>query len=639
MFKRLLCSVMVFFFLASSVIGPNVARAQALMLPAPGTMVGTSPAFMPVMIKGLKVHPENPLLFDFILDGGDVGAGLVPALDKGRPQGSPLQREAQKLIKYFLAALTIPEKDLWVNLSPYEKDRMVADDLGKTEMGRDMLAQDYILKQLTASMIYPEKDLGKEFWSRVYTKAQEQFGTTDIPVDTFNKVWIVADQAKVLETDNAGYVVAGHLKVMLDTDYTAEQVNLSATRGHSAPLQDNLRGSVSPSTLSAELASDTKATQGADRLPSAKTQELTKQIIREIILPEIEKEVNQGKNFATLRQMFYSMILASWYKKALKDALLNQVYSNQGKTSGVLSDDPKVGEKIYVQYLEAYKKGVFNYISEGVGAGLPRPISDVNKGEETSPVHAAETVFPRQYFSGGLNVFQNFPDGVAVTRDKAQAKGMFADNAQIINVQARINKAPAVSDAAMISELTTYQQLLKTKLKEVRQGIKNGKHRNYPYIWGWANDTLVKSISSTRNFLKSLKNEGVREKDISKYKETISWLIVHKNVEQYYNPPSMVDIQDATEAILKMISNQRFKVSDAAMISELTTYQQLLKTKLKEVRQGIKNGKHRNYPYIWGWANDTLVKSISSTRNFLKSLKNEGVREKDISKYKETISW
>ena len=30
-------------------------------------------------------------------------------------------------------------------------------------MGRDMLAQDYILKQLTASLIYPEKDLGKDF--------------------------------------------------------------------------------------------------------------------------------------------------------------------------------------------------------------------------------------------------------------------------------------------------------------------------------------------------------------------------------------------------------------------------------------------------------------------------------------------
>jgi len=29
-----------------------------------------------------------------------------------------LKDESRKLIKYFLASLTIPEKDLWVNLSP-----------------------------------------------------------------------------------------------------------------------------------------------------------------------------------------------------------------------------------------------------------------------------------------------------------------------------------------------------------------------------------------------------------------------------------------------------------------------------------------------------------------------------------------
>ena len=29
------------------------------------------------------------------------------------------------MIKYFFAALTIPDKDIWVNLSPYEKDRMI----------------------------------------------------------------------------------------------------------------------------------------------------------------------------------------------------------------------------------------------------------------------------------------------------------------------------------------------------------------------------------------------------------------------------------------------------------------------------------------------------------------------------------
>ena len=132
-----------------------------------------------------------------------------------------LEQESKKLIKYFLAAMTVPEKDLWVNLSPYEKNRMIASNLAQTEMGRDMLAQDYILKQLTASLIYPEKNLGKTFWDEVYAKAQQLYGTTQIPVNTFNKVWIVADKADVYEHDNVAYVVGAHLKVMLEEDYLA----------------------------------------------------------------------------------------------------------------------------------------------------------------------------------------------------------------------------------------------------------------------------------------------------------------------------------------------------------------------------------------------------------------------------------
>ena len=100
-------------------------------------MVEFTPPATPPLLIGLKIHPEHPLKFDFLLDRGDV-----KKLD-----GSELKNESTRLIKYFLAALTIPEKDLWVNLSPYENDRIVSKQFGLTEMGRDLLGQDYILKQ------------------------------------------------------------------------------------------------------------------------------------------------------------------------------------------------------------------------------------------------------------------------------------------------------------------------------------------------------------------------------------------------------------------------------------------------------------------------------------------------------------
>ena len=231
----------IIFFLINT-IGPQPVWAQELVLPPsgtaqrssplvgslpkPGTMVRLSPAFNPPVLKGIKVHPENPFRFDFILDKGDFD-------NVGAYSNTPLRKESEKLIKYFLASLTTPEKDLWVNLSPYEKNRIVPESFGQTEMGRDLLAQDYMLKQITASLIYPEDAIGKKFWKRVYEEAAKRFGTTAIPVNTFNKVWIIPEKAVVYENASAkggsasggkaitAYVVESKLKVMLEQDYLA----------------------------------------------------------------------------------------------------------------------------------------------------------------------------------------------------------------------------------------------------------------------------------------------------------------------------------------------------------------------------------------------------------------------------------
>ena len=94
-------------------------------------------------------------------------------------------------------------------------------------MGRDLLAEDYMLKQITASLIYPEDEVGKKFWKRIYEEAAKKFGTTNIPVNTFNKVWIVPEKAVVYENAKAGtaYVVESKLKVMLEQDYLALEKN------------------------------------------------------------------------------------------------------------------------------------------------------------------------------------------------------------------------------------------------------------------------------------------------------------------------------------------------------------------------------------------------------------------------------
>ncbi|MBF0594602.1 MAG: B12-binding domain-containing radical SAM protein [Candidatus Omnitrophica bacterium] len=312
-------------------------------LSQPGTRISLSPAFAPPLLKGVKVYPENPFRLDFILDKGNSASSV-----------DELKGESTRLIKYFLASVTVPENDLWVNLSPYEKNRIVPEAFGVTEMGRDLLAQDYMLKQITASVIYPEGEIGKAFWAKVYAEAQRRYGTSDVPVDTFNKVWIVPEKAVVYESKDSAYVVESKLKVMLEEDYLALEKNTSS-KEQTAPATNKL---------------------GSD-------------IVREVVIPILEKEVNEGKNFAQLRQVYHSLILAVWYKDKVKESIFGKAYVDQKKTDGVDIEDKAAKDKIWARYVDAFKKGAYNYIKE-----------------ELDPV--TQQTVPRKYFSGGVTLMANF---------------------------------------------------------------------------------------------------------------------------------------------------------------------------------------------------------------------------------------
>ncbi|MBF0486179.1 MAG: hypothetical protein HQL16_06670, partial [Candidatus Omnitrophica bacterium] len=102
-------------------------------LPLPGTMVSPGEAFRPSLFRGIKIDNQDPLHFQFLMEAG---------------QSALRKEESSRSLRYFLTALTVPGKDIWVNLSPVESSRISADVLADTEMGRDLLGQDYVLKQL-----------------------------------------------------------------------------------------------------------------------------------------------------------------------------------------------------------------------------------------------------------------------------------------------------------------------------------------------------------------------------------------------------------------------------------------------------------------------------------------------------------
>jgi len=305
-------------------------------------------ASLPVL-KGLKIDPQDPLHMQFIID-----PGTNKTLDKD---------QASQLIHYFLAALATPQQDIWVNLSPYEKERIMEDNLSYTDLGKAMLEQDYLLKQLASSLTYPETETGKKYWdeiNNVGARSPRPGQGNPAPTNSFNKVWISSREAEVYEGTNTVVITRSTLKALTDADYLAMQNNVGARSPR--PGQGN------PAPTDA---------------------------FKKTILPKIEQELNTGKNFANLRQIYNAVILASWFKNKFKESFF-KYYLDKKNINGIALSDKTSKEKIFDLYVEAFQKGAYNYIKKemvGFGGHVPNSIE-----LGTCP----RKIIRRAYFSGGI---------------------------------------------------------------------------------------------------------------------------------------------------------------------------------------------------------------------------------------------
>jgi hypothetical protein len=384
-------------------------------MPVPGKILDISAVKNMPLLRGIKIYPDNPFKFDFIIDQG--GNDFTP---------QQLKTETDKLVRYFLAGLTIPEKDLWVNLSPYEQNRIVPQELGQTDLGKDMLGLDYVLKQLAASLTYPETEQGKKYWNTINgvgsrpasTFTQGRAGPA--PTNLFNKVWITPESATIYQDKNKAFITDSKLKVMMEKENPAFMQN---------------------------------------------------------ILPLIETEVNHGERFAQLRQIYHSLLLASWFKNNLKTSIINQLYSNQKKISGVDVSDPKIKEKIYQQYCEAFKKGAYNYIKSECGdASLAPGVI----GKRSVPIFGTK-ITRRHYFSGGMDFAQGSKVVAEGLREGAPSKSTFKRFAKrALIASAVLGVTAGAAYKALISPKIHYYQFNRTQMEKFQgtQGLTEKEKRN-----------------------------------------------------------------------------------------------------------------------------------------------------------------
>src|SRR3989338_7549667 len=315
----------------------------------------TQDKFRPLHLRYLSYDTLNNN-FRLLLDKGDL-KDIKP---------SQVQDTTQKLLEYFFVGVSLPNSSFWVNLRPDSPNNITDPYLAQTDVGKILLEADLQLKKDTAKFTSPENPKGKEYWEKLYKKAGELFGYDNITIPTLTRPWIVPDEIIIRETKDSAYVYKATLKVLLE--------------------QDHLKNS---------------AVYNFDDPRLKALNEYSSQIIRETIIPKLTKEVNISKRYAPLRQMFYSLILARWFKSRFYGK--NSLYSNlinRSDLTGLTSKEDWSKTTYFKQYQKSFKDGEYNiqesvstpfgqtirsYFSGGIDATLPLVATQVTPKAPVSP--------------------------------------------------------------------------------------------------------------------------------------------------------------------------------------------------------------------------------------------------------------
>jgi len=294
------------------------------------------PDYDPPRLKGVSVSRHNPTNFRYIVDNGEnIADGTV--------------EDYSRFVDYFKAAVVLKEERFWVNLSAYESDRMIPEALAGTQMGRDMLADDVTLKRLTASLMHPESVTGSRFWGEVLDRVRRRYGSTNLRIDSFQKVWIVPKKVVVYS---------------MPQDIEPDSDVLTRFHVERGDYLAYIVESEMDTLCEADFLAYTNNRCGATRLVPNSPNQVALDVFREVVLPEIRHQVNRSSHFAKIRQILNALALATWFKKELRNvpeftAIFEHVDSDRPNSliTTNLSVRPLNGDRSEERFYEMPKSG------------------------------------------------------------------------------------------------------------------------------------------------------------------------------------------------------------------------------------------------------------------------------------------
>ncbi len=324
--------------------------------------------------------------FNLLLDKGDPGD----------PATSEIENSTKTLLNYFFIGISLPNDSFWVNLRPDSPQDIIDPYLGQTDIGKILLEADLQLKKDTAGFTSPQTSEGKEYWSKLYKKAGELFAGENVSIPTLTRPWIVPNEIIIRESTDNAYIYKATLKVMLEQDYLKDSSAYS--------FKDDRQKALN---------------------------EYSSQLMRELIIPKLTKDVNTAKRYAPLRQVYYSLILAQWFKQKFygKGGLYSWLIDKRNLTN-LTSKVAWDKQDYFQQYKSSFQQGEYN-TKESVNTVQGQSMRSYMSGgisfgpQITGMIASSAIVSKRDMFRGVKNLVEfvvsgsqaiNDPSNVGISR-------------------------------------------------------------------------------------------------------------------------------------------------------------------------------------------------------------------------------
>jgi hypothetical protein len=210
----------------------------------------------------------------------------------------------QSLMDEFVALAALSPDDIWVNLSPFEPNRILSPALSNHPLGEILIQQDMALKQTAAKVVHPDHRFGRVFWQEWLADGGE--------MTMGNKVWIVPAQAQVNERSQVRWINSAPLTVLSDEQYV---------------LGEHRTGSVNSR-------------------------------LRQALITELAEIVNSQSDFFPVRRLLRSLIVIRLIEEDIASTLREPLFEFRGG-----SFSSRV-HSLYEQYLDLYQQGSFSVVFE-----------------------------------------------------------------------------------------------------------------------------------------------------------------------------------------------------------------------------------------------------------------------------------